>query len=267
MPKRRGRFYKVGRVVDTECHPSPPERDPRACENYPGYIDNMARWEPQESGDLRLVHDKLAKSHSLLYQPSLRALQSPLTLGGSDRPLTPLSVWIVDYAKTSGAYLDTSAPAKHVESSRINPSFCGKDYMLPPSGYRAFNQFFARHIKPGCQLIAALGDPSVVVLSVDACSTAQWPIAMNLTIEVAPQTIAAKGMRLSITELLSKSKFAERSAGGGFMDVALQNQFIQRRGSVALVFERESRIETGGSPREHFLQDPVLAKSYRDCSD
>ena len=57
--------------------------------------------------------------------------------------------------------------------------------MPPPSGYRTFNQFCARHMEPGCLPIAELNNPSVVVSPVDASFIGQWPIFADSTIEVA----------------------------------------------------------------------------------
>ena len=59
--------------------------------DYLRYIDAMVRWAPRESGDSRLVHDKLVEFYFVLDQPALRALQSPITPGNAGRALTPLS--------------------------------------------------------------------------------------------------------------------------------------------------------------------------------
>ena len=68
----------------------------------------MVGWAPRESGDSRLVHDKLVEFYFVLDQPALRVLQSPIAPGDSSEALTPLSKWIVDFAKAWGGYLDES---------------------------------------------------------------------------------------------------------------------------------------------------------------
>ena len=101
----------------------------------------------------------MVEFHFLLDQPSLRALQSPIAPDADPTMMTPLSQWIRDYARDWGAYLDTPDSAQHVESFRTNPAFHWDEYIAPPSGFRTFNQFFARHAKPGMRPIAAIGDP------------------------------------------------------------------------------------------------------------
>jgi len=71
--------------------------------DYLQYIDDMVRWAPRESGDSRLVHDKLVEFHFILDQPSVRSLQSPLAPARVGpqfvrTPLSPLSQWMSDYA-------------------------------------------------------------------------------------------------------------------------------------------------------------------------
>ena len=76
-----------------------------------------------------------------------------------------------------GAYLDTPESAAHVDTFRANPAFRWDDYMPQPSGYRTFNQFFARHVKPGYRPVAALESPAVVVAPADAVFIGAWPVA------------------------------------------------------------------------------------------
>ena len=105
----------------------------QTLDDYLNYIDEMVVWAPRESGDSRLVHDKLVEFYFVLDQPALRSLQSPIAPGGSRQALTPLSQWIVDFAKAWGSYLDESESARHIDSFRTNPAFCWDDYMPPPS--------------------------------------------------------------------------------------------------------------------------------------
>ena len=130
----------------------------RTLDDYLQYIDAMVRWAPREVGDSRLVHDKLVEFHFVLDQAPLRELQSPIAPGSDGAALTPLSQWIREYAVAWGSYLDTTESAAHIESFRTNPAFRWDDYMPPPSGYLTFNQFFARHVRPGMRPIAAIGN-------------------------------------------------------------------------------------------------------------
>jgi phosphatidylserine decarboxylase len=189
--------------------------------DYLQFIDEMVRWAPRENGDSRMVHDKLVEFYFFLDQPSLVALQSPIQPRPADQSgrvqpdLSPLSRWIVDYAKAWGDYLDTAESAVHVFSFHTNPAFRWHDYMPPPSGYKTFNQFFARHVKPGYRPVAQPHSHNVVVAPADAVFLGQWPICAESTIHV-------KGLRWTIAELLDGSPYAHRFANGVFTHSGLR---------------------------------------------
>lgn len=194
----------------------------RSLGDYLVYIDDMVRWAPRELGDSRLVHDKLVEFHFILDQPPLRELQSPIEPSSGAQPLTPLSQWMSDYAVAWGAYLDTSASAQQVESFRTNPAFRWDDYMPPPSGYQTFNQFFARHVRPGRRPVADLCDDGTVVSPADANFIGAWPVADDSSILVDEPVLNVKGLRWSIQQLLDGSQYAQRFAGGVFTHSALR---------------------------------------------
>lgn len=184
-------------------------------DDYLRFIDEMVRWAPRESGDSTLVHDKLVEFYFILDQPPLRELQSAVEPSSVANGLTPLSKWIADYAGAWGDYLDTAESAVHVESFQSDPAFRWHDYMPPPSGYRTFNQFFARHVKPGYRPVADSDDPSVIVSPADAVFLGGW--------RVTPESeITVKGMRWAIADLLKGSPFADRFANGLFTHCALR---------------------------------------------
>ena len=214
-------------------------------DDYLAYIDAMVRWAPRESGDSRLVHDKLVEFYFVLDQPALKALQSKVEPGGSSHALTPLSQWIVDFAKAWGNYLDEPESAAHIDSFRTNPAFHWDDYMPPPSGYRTFNQFFARHVKPGRRPVAALNDAGVIVSPVDATFIGQWPIGADDAVALKGHAVNAKGMHWSIKELLADSPFADRFAGGTFMHCALRTFDYHRWHSPVAGQVVEARIIVG----------------------
>ena len=197
-------------------------RDIRSVQDYLKYIDDMVRWAPREEADSRLVHDKLVEFYFFLNQPPLRELQSALLPSQDAQTLSPLSLWMKEYAVAWGLYLDTHASAIHVESFRSNPAFNWNDYMAPPSGYQTFNQFFARHVKPGKRPIAAISDGLVIASPADASFMGAWPIDASSTITDNHGCVELKGLRWSIRQLLQGSPFADRFAGGVFTHCALR---------------------------------------------
>ncbi len=232
----------------------------RELGDYLRHIDDMVRWAPREAGDSRLVHDKLVEFYFVLDQPALRALQSPIAPSRSAVPLTSLSAWIVDYAKAWGAYLDGHESAQHVDTFRTNPAFRWDDYMPPPSGYQTFNQFFARHVKPGRRPVAALLDPSVIVSPVDATFLGEWRIAADSTIDVTARSIDAKGMRWSIEELLHDSAYADRFAGGTFTHMGLRTFDYHRWHSPIAGTVLEARIIRGQAYLDVAVVEPLDAE-------
>ncbi len=200
----------------------------RTVDDYLAWIDELVRWAPREHGDSRLVHDKMVEFHFLLDQPPLRALQTPIEPRTDASDQTPLSRWIVDFVRTWGDYLDTPASAEHVDSFRTNPAFRWDEYEPPPSGYRTFNQFFARHVRPGQRPIAAIGDASVLVSPADAVFIGSWRIAGDSTLYVEDPKVDVKGLSWSIGQLLEGSPYADRFAGGTFMHVALRTYDYHR---------------------------------------
>ncbi len=56
--------------------------------------------------------------------------------------------------------------------------------MPPPSGYKTFNQFFARHAKPGTRPVAAIGDDAVLVAPADSRFVEWWQVGQKSKIYV-----------------------------------------------------------------------------------
>lgn len=187
----------------------------QSVDDYLGYVNDLVTWAPRERGDSRLMYERMAKLYFFLDQEPLKRLQSPIQPSQRPATLTPLSQWIVDYANASGAYLDTLESAKDVESFRTDPAFNWDEYMPPPSGYKTFNQFFARHVKPGMRPIAALHDDAILVAPADSTFVGWWQVSQKSKIYVENK-LSIKGIQWSIHQLLEGSEYADRFKGGIF---------------------------------------------------
>ena len=188
----------------------------QALDDYLAWIDALVTWAPRERGDSHFIYDRLAEFYFFLDQDPVKSLQSPIRPGDGPETLTPLSAWIKAYARAWGSYLDTVDSAKEVDSFRTNPLFNWDEYMPPPSGYFTFNQFFARHVKPGMRPIAGLSDDHVLVSPADSTFVGWWPINEQSKIYVEKQTLDIKGLQWSIHQLLEGSAYADRFRGGIF---------------------------------------------------
>ncbi len=183
-------------------------------------LNGLVTWAPRVDGDPRHAFDTPIQFYFILGQEPLKKLQSPVRPleAGASASLTPLSAWLVKFAQTWGSFLDTPASAAHIETFKSVVDW--DECMQPPSGYQTFNQFFARHVKPGRRPVAAVGDPALIVSPADSTFVGRWEISSNDEIDVAPE-LDLKGFRWSIHQLLDGSAYADRFRGGLFMHTYL----------------------------------------------
>ncbi len=203
-------------IRNAQARDVPAIRDVQDLGGYLGFIDDLVTWAPREKGESQYIYDKLVKFYFFLDQEPIKALQSPILPGCPVGTLTPLSQWIVEYAQSFGAFLDTLDSAKQVESFRTDPLFNWHEYMPPPSGYQTFNQFFARHAKPGMRPVAGMGDDNVLVAPADSTFVGWWQVGEDSKIHVQQDKLSIKGMAWSIHQLLEGSAYADRFGGGIF---------------------------------------------------
>lgn len=164
-------------------------------EDFFVYVDELARWIPVE----REMGPRGLRFYYVIDQAPDDALNQD----------AEFNAWLGDFARTMGSFLDTPASAANLESFVANPDYHAGDYDRGPSGWLTFNQFFAREVRPGKRPIASPGDDHVIVSPADAVFLGQWPIA-------ADSTITAKGVKWSITQLLSGSPYAKAFEGGTY---------------------------------------------------
>jgi len=122
--------------------------------------------------------------------------------------------WTLQFAKDWGSFLDTTESAKDLETFYTDPIYHIDDYVKAPSGWLTFNQFFARHVKPGKRPIDGLCDDSVIVSPADSVFQGQWKIDEDSEITV-------KGLKWSVHKLLDGSPFKDRFKGGIYMHMFL----------------------------------------------
>lgn len=210
----------------------------KTLQDYLEYIDGLVTWAPIESASTDLtiktnIYDHFVKLYFLLDQPPVRALQNPVKPGSRPEKATPLSEWIIRYADQWGDYLDTTESALHVKTFKCDPKFNWDEYMPPPSShagdedwraYRTFNQFFARHVRPGMRPIAGLTDPGIIVSPTDSAPVGCWQINQKSETFVTQEKdglVRSKGIVWSIHELLADSAYADRFKGGIFTHSSL----------------------------------------------
>ncbi len=118
--------------------------------------------------------------------------------------------WTHKFIKDWGSFLDTTESAKGLETIYTDPIYRIDDYFIGPSGWLTYNQFFARHVRPGKRPIDGLCEDSVIVSPADSVFQGQWKIDQDLE-------ITAKGFKWSVIELLDGSPYQDRFKGGIFI--------------------------------------------------
>jgi phosphatidylserine decarboxylase precursor len=117
------------------------------------------------------------------------------------------NAWMKKYAKALGQFLDTPASAAAIPSYTALPNYHVEDYVVGPSGWLTFNQFFAREVKPGKRPIAAPFDNKVIVSPADSVFEGAWDID-------AASKVTAKGVTWPIAKLLDGSRYQDAFKNG-----------------------------------------------------
>ncbi|KAH1336217.1 hypothetical protein KXX14_007974, partial [Aspergillus fumigatus] len=217
--KRRADFEDA--ITTARSHSTTELRDIQTLEDYFRFINDQLHWIPSEAARPKDILCRICKVWFVLDQPSVAAYQGP-TLPSSEPGKSPhgeltwLSNWIVRFSKEIGTFMDSPASAASLDTFRTSPAYNIEDYIEPRGGWRTFNEFFCRSVKPGRRPIAAIGDNSVVTSPTDFKFEGLFPVS-------ADSTVTTKGLEWRIAQLLDGSLYSERFANEtwlhGFLDV------------------------------------------------
>lgn len=237
----------------------------RNLDDFLARLSALLYWVPSENLAGNEIINVFGALNFILDQPPLLALQNRITPHEPARPLTPLSSWMVRYAQALGAFLDTpeSLSAESLQSFADSPNYNLGDYTVPHGGWRTFNQFFARHFKPGLRPVAAVCDSSVIVSPADSTFAGQWEIRTDSHVTV-------KHLHWSIGELLDGSPYEDRFVNGLFMHAFLSPNDYHRQhapvgGTVveARVIPGQVYLEVVAEPVEGDASDRHRLKPVR----
>ena len=129
--------------------------------------------------------------------------------------------WNTDLARAWAAFLDSEASLAHLDRFLADPGYQLDQYQRGPSGWRTFNQFFGREVKPGMRPVGGPCDPSVIVSPADCTLWARERISEQ-------STITSKGVTFAIKDLLADSPHWDAFRGGWFMHSLLQTYDYHR---------------------------------------
>jgi phosphatidylserine decarboxylase precursor len=193
----------------------------RCLEEYLRFINEQLFWIPSEAVRPKDLLFRLQTIWFVLDQPSISGYQSAIhpSIGyeqHQNEQLTWLSTWMVRYSNEIGIFMDTPESAGALDTFKKSPSYHMDDYIEPRAGWRTFNEFFARNIKPGRRPIASIGDPSVITSPADF----EFKEAHRIT---PGSTVATKGLIWPLVQMFADSPYRDRFANGvwlhGFLNV------------------------------------------------
>jgi len=124
--------------------------------------------------------------------------------------------WANSFIEERGKFMDSPESSKIIEEWLSDTSLGNDDFVLPSGGFKSFNEFFTRDLKPGTRPIDDVTDNAVLVSPADGIINM---IANELELDTE---IPTKGrMTMSLNSLLDNSRFAEKFVGGSAMAVFL----------------------------------------------
>jgi phosphatidylserine decarboxylase precursor len=130
-------------------------------------------------------------------------------------------IWLRGFSQNFGSFLDTTASAGALDTFIRDPGYHIDQYDPGASGWLTFNQFFARHVKPGKRPVEEIFNNNIIVSASDSVYLGYWPVDND-------SKITAKGVTYSLMELLDGSPYREKFRGGLFTHSYLDSNDYHR---------------------------------------
>ena len=200
----------------------------KTLDDFYDWLEGELHWVPVENPEGTIVYEHVTMLYFLFDQSPVKELQTPIIpskLKGNEMPpLTPLSEWMRRFVISFGAWMDTpeSLTPEAVESYYKSPRYNMGDYEMPMGGWKTFNQFFARRVKPGYRPVAAINDDHVITSPADSTNDGQWEVNAESKVNI-------KGLEWSLEELLEGSKYKDEFAGGTWIHQFLNTTDYHRQ--------------------------------------
>lgn len=259
------------------------------------YIDILVTWMPELrvwewQGDVyheRTDYLRITQFYYYFNQSELVALQSPIDpINGAD--LTPLSLWLREFAVEWGEFLDKPESAKYLSSYKFGPEYAYQDYDGGENGignYKSFNEWFSRTFKDIDlqRPVAQPDDPRIIAFPAESTYVGQWAVTTPVGEPMpAESSIVVKHIEWPIPELLKDSDYAHDFEGGilvhSFLNVfdyhrqhapasgkILEAKFIP--GQVYLDVELDRLDAEERANENSALANAVMPRRYLDAQD
>lgn len=260
------------------------------------FVDAIVTWTPALrvwEWDDYVYHERtdylrITQFYWYFNQPELEELQSPIApIDGEE--LTPISLWLREFAVEWGAYMDTPGSAAFLETYKYGPEYSYQDYAGGSNGvdYATFNEWFSRTFKDidVQRPVARPDDDRVITFPAESTFVGQWPVSTRVPKGEplpAPPSIVVKHVEWPIPELLKDSDYADDFEGGilvhSFLNVydyhrqhapasgtILEARFIP--GQVYLEVELHELDAAEQATESGALANAVIPKRYLDADD
>lgn len=132
--------------------------------------------------------------------------------------------WTVKFIKERGRFMDSPESLKYISAWLTDPAGKIEDFVIPAGGFKSFNQFFTRQLKPSAKArpIAEPDDDSIVTASAD--SELNF-IESDLTLTTE---LNVKSRQINVKDLLQDSKYAKKFVGGTAISCVLMPNSYHR---------------------------------------
>ena len=125
--------------------------------------------------------------------------------------------WALDFIEERGKFMDSPESAKGIDVWLDDGSIDHGDFVMPTDGFKSFNDFFTRDLRPGARKIDGLDNNSVLVSPADGVIN-----MINNDLRLDTEIPTKGGMTLNLNALFGDSKYAKEFVGGTAMAVFLK---------------------------------------------
>lgn len=125
--------------------------------------------------------------------------------------------WTVEFIKERGRFMDAPESLQYIKEWISYPPTKIDDFIIPPGGFKSFNEFFIRELKPSANArpISNPNDPNILVSSADAeINFIESELTMTTMLNV-------KSRQINVKDLLYNSTFASHFEGGTALSCVL----------------------------------------------
>ena len=219
-----------------------PELEKYGITSAKGFLDFanwlIQGWIPTETTKGRDIYYIICIFYFVLAQEPLGSRQTPIHPNSVRKPLTPLSEWVVRFAKAVGSHLSEpssiqqaslltfwNAPTFRLYEAKVPPVTYSKNPENPgkpdnPCGWKSFNEFFCRELQDGARPIEGKDDDRIVTFPADSTFAGAYQINDN-------SEVVLKGLPWKVEDLIGKD-YAREFQGGVWMHCFL-NTFDYHR--------------------------------------